>query len=430
MRRFTTGIETGDLTIWDSVVAADGTATCAASTVNPRSGTYSMRVQRTDNTPDEVGVGTNYGGQISQHNDGTTYGAFIEASSTTNEMWVRCYMRFTTLSGVNLSTQLDLIYFSDDAITTTVASLQMQGAGSRLRFVDPAGTVTSIFTPSTGVYYKVMIHLKKTASNAGDWDVSFYNEDTRATNAANGSWTGFGTTDVGWVFFGLFPATGKGAGAVDFHFDDIAINCNRGNIAKHATEPRPGRVVQVIVPTGEGGTIDFLPSTGTDNALTIDEYPAGAIDTADYNINPTGTTAVKDLLTVANYAGTANGVVQAVQVYCYVADGIGSDGLGFIGGLQDSGANVQVPVEPWPGSGGASDPETLNGVCIGGTGATVDTVWTNTEFDATQIMYKRDAVPATELKRVFAAFGEVEDQVPITSLPHNPPLTRSTLIRR
>ena len=421
-------METGDLTIWD-YSEVDGDYTIAASAVNPRSGTYSLRAVRTGTTGAGAFVQLNASAVKYPSPGGSPHDQWIEASSTTGEMWLRCYMYFTVLTDATAA-RLDLIEILNSTLITKHWSLVMAASGL-LRARNAVGTLVSIFTPSTATWYRMVLHIQKTGAATWTYNIKFYNEDT---NVIAGSATGTGGTSADWDYidFGLVAFT-AGGGNVDLHFDDIAINDDQASLAKHRKAPAQGAVVGAYVPTANG-TVEFGDETGvggTADFSNIDEWPAGVIDTADYNMNPVGTTAVKDLFTCANYAGTANGVVQAVQVYFYVADGIASDGLGFSGGVQDSNGIVLNASEEWPGSGGG-DPETLNKVSIGGTADEMVDAWTNTEFNATQFMYKRTAVPATEFKRIFAVAMEMEDNDAITpiSLPHTPPTSRSTLIRR
>lgn len=65
-----------------------------------------------------------------------------------------------------------------------------------------------------------------------------------------------------------------------------------------------------LMPTAESGTIGFTPSTGTDNALTVDEAPKN--DDTDYN---EATSTVEDLLEFADIpAGLSGKVIHGWQM--------------------------------------------------------------------------------------------------------------------
>lgn len=66
--------------------------------------------------------------------------------------------------------------------------------------------------------------------------------------------------------------------------------------------------VETIFPTGEGTTIDFAPSAGTDNALNVDEVAHDG----DTTYNSSATLNAKDTLVYGNLA-TATGTIHAVR---------------------------------------------------------------------------------------------------------------------
>ena len=68
--------------------------------------------------------------------------------------------------------------------------------------------------------------------------------------------------------------------------------------------------IEAVLPTAEGATIDFTPSTGTDNALNVDENPRN--DATDYN-ESADTASNKDLLAAGNLSEITGGIL-AVQV--------------------------------------------------------------------------------------------------------------------
>ena len=106
--------------------------------------------------------------------------------------------------------------------------------------------------------------------------------------------------------------------------------------------------IEALFPTAEGATINFTPSTGTDNALNVDENPKD--DDTTYN-SSADTPSNKDLFTTQNLSNI-NGGIQGVQItsMCRL-DVAGSIGLQSIVAegtpTQGTGAVVEVSSESW-----------------------------------------------------------------------------------
>ena len=96
--------------------------------------------------------------------------------------------------------------------------------------------------------------------------------------------------------------------------------------------------VEGLFPTAEGATINFTPSTGTNNAALVDENPKN--DDTDYN-SSTDTASNKDLFAAGNLS-TITGTIYGVQItaqarstngfpvglQCIVAEGTPTQGTG------------------------------------------------------------------------------------------------------
>jgi len=93
-------------------------------------------------------------------------------------------------------------------------------------------------------------------------------------------------------------------------FDDIYVANTQGSINNDFLGPCH---VETQFPDVEGSTIQYTPSTGTDNSATIDENPASS---ADYNSN--GTPGNFDLLGFPDLPGTPSSVF-GVQLTTFAA---------------------------------------------------------------------------------------------------------------
>jgi hypothetical protein len=95
-----------------------------------------------------------------------------------------------------------------------------------------------------------------------------------------------------------------------FYFDDIVIHDTNGDVNNSWPD---GAKVYYMVPTGDGATKDWTPSTGTSHYALVDEVPPSATD----NLQATGNDKV-DILTFPDLPGDAQSVRAVIpQVYAF-----------------------------------------------------------------------------------------------------------------
>ena len=140
----------------------------------------------------------------------------------------------------------------------------------------------------------------------------------------------------------MMVQTFAGTANADWFIDDIAVNKGPASTGSslHASFPNPGAVRSLAFPTAEGSLIELTPSTGTDNAANVNEWPNTTGVGADYNT----TVAVAATSTDKYYHTTTatlgvTGTVTAVQVLTAEQEATGFDSPNHNLGLCDSGGN-------------------------------------------------------------------------------------------
>ena len=293
MRRFTEGLETGDLTMWAGSSASTNYA-IAASSVVARRGTYSLRANRTAGfsgagcyVQQEFGAFQSGNVCVQYNEDGGAggQGALLRASNTTDYFWMRGYIYFTTLS-TGTTAILKLVDFLDSGNASVYAPITMRANG--VIVVGATGGVpTPSWTPSTATWYRYVIFAEKTGASTGNVVVSFFLENSNVLVYARSNAI---TVSTHWerMRVGLVPSIFAGSGNVDVHYDDFAINDWQPPINNGC--PAPGGCYGPIYPTGDGTPLEFTPSTGTAHWSLIDDW----VDATDYVLTPTNTTTNED----------------------------------------------------------------------------------------------------------------------------------------
>ena len=138
--------------------------------------------------------------------------------------------------------------------------------------------------------------------------------------------------------------------------------------------------IETLFPTAEGGTINFTPSTGTDNALNVDENPRD--DDTTYN-SSADTPGNKDLLAAGNLSVVSSGVIGVQITSDAKLDAAGSIGLQsivFQNLTQGTGVVVEV----------SSTAAYLAVQHIFATNPDTALAWTPTQVNAMEIGYEID----------------------------------------
>ena len=135
--------------------------------------------------------------------------------------------------------------------------------------------------------------------------------------------------------------------------------------------------IESLLPTAEGATINFTPSTGTDNSANVDENPRN--DDTDYN-SSADTASNKDLFTTANLSNITGGIIGVqvtndcridaagdIGMQSIVAEGTPTQGTGSVVEVTDQAnwAAVQHIFETNPDTASAWVVSEVNGMEIG-----------------------------------------------------------------
>lgn len=231
-RLFTTGIETGDLLDFDTVLNA------TAQTTMPHTGTYSMRAAA---------------GQ---------YGKILISPSPTDEVYVRCwaYLGAATSEPIRISTSDS--YVNVRATANLPSALKLHVGGTLV-------ATSSITTPAN-----TWLMLEMYAKIANSGGVLTLKIDGAQVATFTGDTLSATSTVIESVTF-------YGAATVYTYFDDIAINDTSG--AADNSWAGDGRVI-AIKPNAAGDNTDFTPSAGN-NYENVDEVPPD--DDTTYNESST-----------------------------------------------------------------------------------------------------------------------------------------------
>lgn len=138
--------------------------------------------------------------------------------------------------------------------------------------------------------------------------------------------------------------------------------------------------IETLFPNAEGGTIDFTPSTGTDNSALVDENPRN--DDTDYN-ESADTASNKDLFAAGNLSVIDSGIV-GVQITSDArldaGSPIGLQSIVFENATQGTGSVIEVS--------STTDYEAVQHIFELNPDTTA--AWSTTEVDAMEIGYEID----------------------------------------
>lgn len=138
--------------------------------------------------------------------------------------------------------------------------------------------------------------------------------------------------------------------------------------------------VEGLFPTAEGGTIDFTPSTGTDNSAMVDDNPKD--DATTYN-ESTDTASNKDLFATSNLStitGTIFGVQITAQAVSQQGFPVGLQCIVFENATQGTGNVIEV----------TTDNKFLSVQHIFDENPDTTSAWTVSEVNAMEIGYEVD----------------------------------------
>jgi hypothetical protein len=176
--------------------------------------------------------------------------------------------------------------------------------------------VRVVFDNSTGII-ECRINGQEVINATGLDTLEGSSTDINTVRFAGGTGNGFGNTDA----------------AEQWLIDDIYVD----------TTTFHGPIkIDALFPTAEAGTIDFTPSTGSDNSALVDENPRN--DDTDYN-SSADTPGNKDLFVASNMSVVVDGIIGVQITNDAKLDAAGSIGLQsivFNGSTQGTGNVVEV----------------------------------------------------------------------------------------
>jgi len=181
------------------------------------------------------------------------------------------------------------------------------------------------------------------------------------------------STDIDTVRF-------QGANGIGFGNTDVTEQWLIDDVYIDTTTFHGPIKIEAVLPSAEGGTIDFTPSTGTDNSALVDENPKN--DDTDYN-SSADTASNKDLLAAGNLS-VVTGNIKAVQVTNQAkldaAGAIGLQSIVFDNVTQGTGSVVEI----------SSTSEYTAVKHIFETNPDTATAWAVAEVDAMEMGYEID----------------------------------------
>lgn len=211
------------------------------------------------------------------------------------------------------------------------------------------GTSSAVLSAGVAAHLqlKVLIH-----NSAGTVDLRMNNVSILSLSGLDTQNTG--NTSWNQVYLGACDTVWSSTGTINLDFDDLWVLDGTGSIN---TGFQGDLRADCLYPTAEGNTIMFTPSTGSDNALTIDET---APNSSDYN---TGSAANdKDTFITTNVPGGATPYFYQVSLYakksdsgtCTAAPVIRSGGTDYVGASLSPGtayAYLLTPYDTDPATG-------------------------------------------------------------------------------
>ncbi len=210
-------------------------------------------------------------------------------------------LRFTSHTTVSGEQGIYIELGADEQCHLQVES----GSGLGVRFNLKRGT-TTIATSSYydfGVWHYIEVKLTVRGGTNGAYEI----RQNGVLDISAGSVNLTDTGGDGWDIFALRFSSNLSSA---LRFDDIYVLDGTG--AKNNDFLGPS-VVEGILPTAEGATIQWTPGSGTDNSAQVDDLPATTDDVGAGGINLSDTNGNKDLY---DYADLVNitGTIHAVQL--------------------------------------------------------------------------------------------------------------------
>jgi hypothetical protein len=250
------------------------------------------------------------------------------------------YIGFVIRPGRDVSpTQIQLFALRDDGNNRDVFQLKVGDRQTLMGFREGFARITevvvpNILKPNVWTYIEVRVTASTTVGvceiringtevlNETGLNISAFGSVTFDVCRINGQeGTGVNDEDFQWVFD-------------DMYIDDAGF---QGPIK-----------IEGLFPTAEGATINFTPSTGTDNSANVDENPKN--DDTDYN-SSADTASNKDLFTTQNLSNVDGGIIGVqISSMCRI-DAAGDIGMQSIVAegtpTQGTGAVVEVTSQSW-----------------------------------------------------------------------------------
>lgn len=187
-------------------------------------------------------------------------------------------------------------------------SVGLNSSGNLIAYLPGGSTHITGGTLTPGVWYYIELHAKIHNSTGF---VSLYVDGVQVGSTVTGIDTSnyfSGTYLIGRVEFGNYTTSS----ATAHYIDDVYVLTAVSGL----TPLGPCHVVG-LMPTAEGTTINYTPSTGTDNSATVDERPRV---TTDYN-SDTPTAGNKDLFVLQTLSDTGTVVALQHNLVCATTTG-------------------------------------------------------------------------------------------------------------
>lgn len=383
-RLFTSGFEENNLTatMWSALVGTGLTL----STTGPHSGTY---LGVTDSASGNRGVNRT-----------------LATNLTSGSVFSRFYL---SVDDPTPSADCRIHYVRNNAVVDLVVIELLTTGALRLTNSITTTTVTTSNTLSANTWYRLELRYLIDGT-AGELELRWYLGDaTTPIETISITAEDTLTTNVAIFYFGKL--TGP---VVELRYDDIAINDASGTFQN--SWPGPGKTA-MLVPNGEGATIQWTPLSGTDNALMVDDLPGAPDDATSYNA--TSTAGNIDRLTLTNMPAEVPSDATIILADVY----------GRFGGDATTGS-PRARLKLWDEGGTPTDGPDINDVDFNGWPGilstaehlVVDTAGkTKANLDSFEVGYEDVTDTAVE-QRVTAVWVNVEwlEAVAATVMPPSP----------
>lgn len=278
-----------------------------------------------------------------------------------------CIVGFAYKSAALPGGTVEFIHISDSSVQHITVNITVAGL-FEVRRGATFGTVlgTSSVGLTAGIYTYVEVKVK-ISDTVGTVEIRLNGSATPILNLTGQDTRNGGT--AGWSRVGVAPSINSTGYIDDLYIADAAGSLNNDFLGDVR--------VDAHYPTANGNTGNSTPSTGTDRAATVDET---APNTTDYNT----LTAIndKDTLVLANLIPTGS-VIKGIQTSAYaLKTDAGAASLALVtrsGGTDYDGASVALATAyNYVNEVRETDPATA-------------AAWTETNFNALEIGYKRTA---------------------------------------